>query len=84
MVRSAVVEYMEKTFLFQFDDEITESTDLFKAGIMDSFGYVQLMQFLQSEFAVKFTRQELLSDVVTSLSAIVAAVERKLDAAKAG
>jgi D-alanine--poly(phosphoribitol) ligase subunit 2 len=83
MVKSAVVEYMRTTFLVELDDEITESTDLFKAGIMDSFGYVQLMQFLQSRFEVKFTRQELLSDVLTSLSAIVTAVERKL-AARAG
>ncbi|WP_394849108.1 phosphopantetheine-binding protein [Pendulispora brunnea] len=83
MIKAAISEYMEQNFLFKFDDEITESTDLFKAGIMDSFGYVQLMQFLQENFDIKFSKQELLSDVISSLSGIVEAVEAKLEAGKA-
>jgi acyl carrier protein len=82
MVKSEVVQYMEKAFLFTFDEEISESTDLFKAGIMDSFGYMQLMSFLQETFRITFSRSELLSNVLTTLSAIVATVEAKLDQAQ--
>ena len=84
MVKTAIVEYMEKTFLFEFDVEITDSTDLFKEGIMDSFGYMQLMKFLQDTFRIKFSKEEMLSNVITSLSGIVAAVEAKLDGGKSG
>lgn len=78
MIRARVVDYMEQTFLFQFDNDVTEVTDLFKAGIMDSYGYIQLMRFIQTTFGITFSKEELLSNVVTSLSGIVAAVESKL------
>ncbi|XXY19525.1 phosphopantetheine-binding protein [Sorangium sp. So ce216] len=70
---------MQKAFLFTFNEEIDESTDLFKAGIMDSFGYMQLIDFLQKTFEITFSTSELLSSVLSSLSAIVETVEAKLD-----
>ncbi|WP_437624446.1 phosphopantetheine-binding protein [Sorangium sp. So ce1151] len=73
---------MQNAFLFTFNEEINESTDLFKAGIVDSFGYVQLITFLQKNFQITFSNNELLSNVLTSLSAIVATVEAKLDEAQ--
>lgn len=79
MVKSDLIKYMEKTFLFQFDESVTESTDLFKAGIIDSHGYIQLMQFVQETYQIKFSRAELLSNVITSVSGMVAAVEAKIE-----
>jgi len=79
MVKSQIVAYMERVFLVRFDADITDSTDLFKAGIIDSHGYIQLMQFIQRTFQVRFSRDELLSGVITSLSGIVGVVEAKLD-----
>ncbi|WP_437836508.1 acyl carrier protein [Sorangium sp. So ce1153] len=73
---------MQRTFLFTFNEEIDESTDLFKAGIMDSFGYMQLIDFLQKNFQITFSNGELLSNVLATLSAIVATVEAKLDEAQ--
>lgn len=78
MIRARVVDYMEQTFLFQFDNDVTDATDLFKAGIMDSYGYIQLMRFIQTTFGISFSKEELLSNVVTPLSGIVAAIESKL------
>jgi D-alanine--poly(phosphoribitol) ligase subunit 2 len=80
MIRSHIVSYMESAFLFRFDTEVTDATDLFKAGIMDSYGYMQLMRFIQSAFGVKFSREELLSNVITSLAGIVTAVEARMAA----
>lgn len=82
MVKPEIAAYLEQAFLFQFGQDITDATDLFRAGIVDSQGYVQLMQFIQRRFQIKFAPEELLSAVITSLSGIVAAVEAKL-AAKA-
>jgi acyl carrier protein len=82
MIKSEIASYMERTFLFQFDDEINESTDLFKSGVMDSHGYIQLMRFLESAFHIKFTRDELLSAVITSLTGLVTVVEAKVAAEK--
>jgi len=84
MVKPELANYMEKAFLFQFDEDITESTDLFKAGILDSYGYIRLLQFVQDKFQIKLSKDELLSNVMTSLSGIVAVVETKLEKVETG
>jgi D-alanine--poly(phosphoribitol) ligase subunit 2 len=85
MIKATLMKHMEEAFLFRFGEEITESTDLFKAGIIDSHGYIGLMHFIQTAFNVKFTRSELLSNVITSLAGMVAVVEAKLaEQARAG
>jgi len=78
MVKPELIKYLEETFLFQFDEDIDESTDLFKAGIIDSYGYIKMMQFIQARFEITFSKEELLSNVISSLSGIVASVEVKL------
>jgi acyl carrier protein len=78
MIKAELVDYLQRSFLFQFDAEVTESTDLFKAGIIDSYGYIQLMKFVQATYQISFSKAELLSNVVTTLSGMVALVETKL------
>lgn len=73
--------FLEETFLFEFGDDVDDDTDLFKAGIMDSFGYVQLVNFLKSEFHVAFTDEEILTNVMVSFERIVAFVQAKQAAA---
>jgi D-alanine--poly(phosphoribitol) ligase subunit 2 len=77
-IKSTLMSHMEESFLFRFDEQITESTDLFKVGIIDSHGYIRLMHYIQGTFDVKFSRSELLSNVITSVAGIVAVVEAKL------
>ena len=61
-------EYLEEQFLIEFDDSFPPDTDLFKAGVMDSFGYVQLCRFLERTYIFKFSEQELTGNVLISLS----------------
>ncbi|MEV7186170.1 acyl carrier protein [Kitasatospora sp. NPDC093102] len=70
--------YLEERFLFEFDEEITPNTDLFKAGVIDSFGYVRMMKFLESEFSMVLDSDEILMDVLVSLDAIDGFVQKKL------
>jgi D-alanine--poly(phosphoribitol) ligase subunit 2 len=70
-MQEKVKKFMEETFLFEFNDEVTETTDLFKVGIIDSFGYLQLLRYLESEFNITFSEEDMLSNVLVSLSNIV-------------
>lgn len=70
--------FMQETFMFEFGDEITTSTDLFKAGVIDSFGYVQLMHFLDRELQVHYADDEFLSNIMVSFDSLVASVRSKL------
>jgi D-alanine--poly(phosphoribitol) ligase subunit 2 len=67
-------QYLESDGLFQFDNEITEDTDLFKAGVLDSFGYISLMRHVKTSYGVELG-DDLLDNVLVSLRAIVSFVE---------
>jgi acyl carrier protein len=70
--------FIEEQFLIEYDDSFPESTDLFKEGVMDSFGYVQLCRFLEREFAIAFSEKEMTGNVLVSLSQMKEAVARKI------
>lgn len=70
--------FIEEQFLVEFDDDFPEDTNLFKEGVMDSFGYVQLCRFLEREFGIAFTEAEMTGNVLVSLSQIRATVAAKL------
>ncbi|GAB2675397.1 acyl carrier protein [Saccharopolyspora gloriosae] len=67
--------YLEEQFMFEFDAEITEETDLFKAGILDSFGYISLMTHIEQSYGVQFGEDELLGNVMVSLAGIAEFVD---------
>ncbi|MCX5433497.1 phosphopantetheine-binding protein [Streptomyces sp. NBC_00257] len=69
---------IEDQFLVEFDGELTAETDLFKAGVMDSFGYIQLLTAVEREFSLQLTDEEFLRNIFSSLEAIDAFVANKL------
>ena len=78
-MKEKIRSFLEKQFLIEFDESFPEDSDLFKEGVMDSFGYVQLCRFLESEFSIVFTEQDMTNNIMVSLSRIHASVQRKLD-----
>jgi D-alanine--poly(phosphoribitol) ligase subunit 2 len=72
-----IQDFMEERFLIVFDESFPEDTDLFKEGVMDSFGYVQLCRFLEKEFGFVFSEGELTGNVLISLTRIRDFVEQK-------
>lgn len=75
-INERIKEFLEENFLFEFDNTIGLDTDLFKEGIIDSFGYIQLIQFLESEFNIQFTESEMLTNVLISYNDIQEAVAK--------
>lgn len=70
--------FIEEQFLVEFDDGFPEDSNLFKEGVMDSFGYIQLCRFLEREFGIAFTEAEMTGNVLVSLTQIRATVADKL------
>lgn len=77
-------EYIEQSFLIEFDESFPEDTDLFKEGVMDSFGYVQMCRFLEKEFDIRFSEKEITGNVLTSLTRIREFVLQKTRSETAG
>jgi acyl carrier protein len=73
-------DYIEQCFLIEFDESFPEDTDLFKEGVMDSFGYVQMCRFLEKEFDIRFSEKEMTGNVLTSLTRIREFVLQKTSA----
>lgn len=73
---TAIARFINETFLFDFDAETTSATDLFEAGLIDSFGFVQLVSFLEETFSIEVTEDDLVSDDVNSLEGLVKMVRR--------
>lgn len=74
---SKIRDFIEEQFLIEFDESFPETSDLFKEGVMDSFGYIQLVRFLEQEYDIKFTEQEMTGNVMVSLTQIEQTVALK-------
>ena len=80
MTRNAIRSYIEESCLIKYGETVTPETDLFEAQIIDSFGFVELVTYLESTFAIKITDEDLLSQRLTSLNSIVALVQERINA----
>ncbi len=77
-MKQKIRDFIEERFLIEFDETFPETSDLFKEGVMDSFGYIQLIRFLEQEFEIKFTEQEMTGCVMVSLTQIEDTVSKKV------
>jgi D-alanine--poly(phosphoribitol) ligase subunit 2 len=74
-------QYLSETLLIEFSDDssgVSEGANLFESGLIDSFGFVQLVAFLEKEFDINISDDELLSDSLSSFAKIRAFVESKV------
>ena len=82
MTREEITEsirgFLTNDLLVEFDDDVNDDTDLFEAGLVDSFGFVELVAFIELTYPVLFTDEELLESPMNTLSAISDLVVRKI------
>lgn len=74
-----VKSFLTRQFLFEFTDQITDETDLFQEGIVDSFGFIELIGFLEKEFNIKFSDEELISGQFNSFNKIIGILSNKIN-----
>jgi acyl carrier protein len=67
----AILRFLASTFLFELGGEVGPQTNLFRAGLIDSFGFVELVRFLESELGVAVTDEDLMGGRLTSYEGIV-------------
>lgn len=66
-----------KEISFSDDDRIKEDTQLFAEGIFDSLGFLSLVSFLNDEFGIDISNDELSEENFESINAIVAFIKKK-------
>ena len=82
-IESRVRGYIGANFLYGSPDELGASDSLLDAGVIDSTGAMELVTFIETEFAVEVSDSDLTPENLDSIGAISAFIARKL-AAKGG
>ena len=77
-----VREFIEANFLFRDDREaLAADESLLDAGLIDSTGILELVAFLEGEFAIRIADAEIVPQNLDSIGAIAAFVDGKLTGA---
>lgn len=77
-VKQAVREFIETSFLFREGREgLGEQESLLAAGLIDSTGILELVSFLETEFAITVMDEEIVPENLDSIGQIAAYVDRK-------
>ena len=70
--------YVKENFLYLHPDvELDDDADLLAAGVIDSLGFVELVEEVQSHFGVEVADIEITEENFGSINAIARFVERK-------
>jgi D-alanine--poly(phosphoribitol) ligase subunit 2 len=73
----SIKEFLEQHLLVDFDDQIDRESDLFREGLIDSFGYIEVIRFIERRFEVSIDDEEILLGIETSLRGLAELAQRK-------
>lgn len=70
--------FIEENFLFREDmSGLSDADSLLENGVMDSTGILELVAFLEGEFAIQMSDAEIVPENLDSIASIAAYLERK-------
>jgi len=70
-------EFMSRTFLFEFGADVRDDTDLFETGLIDSYGFIELVKFLEQTYGVELSVDDLASTDMATLEGITRLVAER-------
>ena len=77
-VRTELRNFIEETFLYMHPDIVlADGEELLTRGLVDSLGFVELVEEVQARYGIEVTDVEITEQNFGSIDAIVAYVERK-------
>jgi D-alanine--poly(phosphoribitol) ligase subunit 2 len=79
----AIERFVADNFMVDFGPGVDRDTDLFEAKYLDSFGFVDLVTWLEQDFRIKLTEDDLAEPAMGSVNGIVSLVKRRLGDARA-
>jgi acyl carrier protein len=81
-IRKDMRAFIEENFLYLRPDvELSDGDDFLALGIIDSLGFVELVEEVQSRYSIAIDDVEITEENFGSIDAITGFVERKLAAA---
>ena len=74
IIRSFIIE----NFLFGNDEGLKDASSFFDEGIIDSTGILELVSFMEEEFAIEVDDEELIPENLDSIDNVVSYLGRKM------
>jgi len=76
--RSRVRRFIIENFLFEDNGSLTADMSFLENGIIDSTGVLELIAFLETEFAITVADNEIVPENLDTLDRVAAFLERKV------
>lgn len=76
-IKSTVRQYIHENFLMGAADAYGDGDSFMDAQLLDSTGFLELVQFLEETYGIKVEDAEMMPDNLDSLDAIARFVTRK-------
>lgn len=77
-IQKCLLDFITRSFMVE-EEEIELDKSMIDEGIIDSFGLVEISAFLEKEFSITITEDDMIRDNFGSVLKIVAFVERRMD-----
>ena len=77
MKRTKLDKKIREYFKTLSDYKPSENENLFEAGILDSFGVVEFLTFLEESFHLELEPEDIIMQNFATLSAIIAFIEKR-------
>ncbi len=77
-IREQVRSYIVDNFLFGDDNGLEDCTSFLDSGILDSTGILEVISFLEEQFAVKVKDDELIPENLDSIANLMGYLGRKM------
>ena len=77
-VRGEIRAFIEENFLYMRPDlELADDDELLGLGVIDSLGFVELVEEVQERYGIQVQDAEITEDNFGSVSALVAFIDRR-------
>ena len=79
-ISAEIKRYIAENFLFDIDTEkdVDENTNLFEAGVLDSYGLLELITLLEGRFDAQLDEADLISGKLISVAGIANVVQSRM------
>lgn len=76
-IETTIQLFVQEHFLVELGTDFDQTTNLFETQIIDSFGFVELVRFLESEFNVTIQESDLVSGELMSIDGMASLIEKR-------
>ncbi len=77
-VSQQISEFIRERFEIGDDPDFNDECHLFNEGFVDSFGAVEIVQFVEQTFNISITQKDIMLYPMNTVNEIAAVVESKL------